>query len=126
MGKKLSNNNIELLQIGLLEKSAKFNPYVAEPHVLLSQVHVQAGRWDAAQREAVTACKLMYQWCTAWDKRVELAGWIAWARCIHFQAGRKEWPTTSGGVESLGAVTDKQRYRDLSVGANFLRHAKSP
>ena len=47
-------------------------------------------------------------------------GWLAWSRCIIYQAARKEWPATSGGVESLGAIDQSQRYRDLNVGANFI------
>eukprot|EP00966_Prymnesium_polylepis_P270131 6240325-Prymnesium_polylepis.1 len=88
---------------------------------MIAQLHVQAGRWNEAQAAAASGLARLYEWGTCWDKRVGWEGWVAWARCIHFQARRAEWPETSGGVESLGAVDDAQRYRDLSVGSNFLR-----
>jgi hypothetical protein len=106
----------------LLEEASALNPHVAEPLVLAAQLHVQAGRWKQAQAAAAAGFKLLCEWGTCWDKRVTWEGWLAWARCIHFQAGRQEWPTTSGGMESLGAVDAAQRYRKLSVGDNFLRH----
>merc|ERR1711924_535973 len=37
---------------GLLEEASILNPFVGEPHVLLAQIHVQAGRWSAAKASA--------------------------------------------------------------------------
>jgi hypothetical protein len=107
----------------LLAESTARNPFVGEPHVMLAQLHVQAGRWAEAQAAACEGCRLLFEWGCCWDKRVAWEGWIAWARCIHFQAARREWPTTSGGVESMGAVAHAQRFRELSVGDNSIKGA---
>lgn len=41
--------------------------------------------------------------------------WVSWCRCMYFQARREEWPSTHGGLESLGAVHPSQRFRGLST-----------
>ena len=69
---------------------------------------------------------MFYQWGTSWDKRMAYAGWVSWARVIKFQSEQQEWPSTSGGVQSLGAVNASQRKRELNVGdtnsANLRAH----
>ena len=49
------------------------------------------------------------------------AAWINWGRCLGFQASIREWPSTHGGVESLGAVAPRQRARALNVGRSLSR-----
>lgn len=50
-----------------------------------------------------------------WDNRMPFQAWVAWSRCMYFQACRQEWPDSHGGLESLGAVHPSQRFRDLST-----------
>lgn len=50
-----------------------------------------------------------------WDNRMPFQAWVAWSRCMYFQAKRQEWPTSHGGLESLGAVHPSQRFRELST-----------
>jgi Flp pilus assembly protein TadD len=54
--------------MGLYEQAAQLNPYMAEPHLMLAQLHVQAGRWEAAESEARQALQLFLDWGTPYDK----------------------------------------------------------
>ena len=58
-----------------------------------------------------------------WDNRMPFEAWVAWCRCMYFQARRHEWPTTHGGLESLGAVHPSQRFRELSTSRSVLAAA---
>jgi len=69
-----------------LEEAICFNPFVAEPHVLLSQILMQYGRWEEAANHASQALHLFYQWGTAWDKRAPLRQWVAFTQTMLRQA----------------------------------------
>merc|ERR1719277_1257275 len=69
-----------------LQDAVVLNPFVAEPHVLLSQVLMQYGRWEEASSHAAEALHLFYQWGTCWDKRAPLRQWVAFAQTIQRQA----------------------------------------
>ncbi|CAE8604531.1 unnamed protein product [Polarella glacialis] len=99
----------------LLEAS-KLNPFVAEPHAVRAQLLVQKGRWPEAAEACKAALRLFYEWATQWDNRMPFVAWVSWTRCILLQTSFKEWPTTHGGVESLGAVHPSQRFRKLNTG----------
>ena len=73
------------------------------------------GEWDAAQAAAARGVELLSIWGTQWDKRMPWNAWVNWGRCLAFQASLHEWPTTHGGLESLGAVHPSQRFRKLNV-----------
>jgi hypothetical protein len=53
---------------GLYQQAAELNPYMAEPHLMLAQLHVQAGRWEEGAVEATTALRLFLDWGTPYDK----------------------------------------------------------
>ena len=38
-----------------------------------------------------------------------------WSRCLALQAKLQEWPTTHGGLESLGATHPRMRFRGLNT-----------
>lgn len=63
--------------LGLYQQAVRLNPYMAEPHLMLAQLHVQAGRWEAAEAEARQALLLFLQWGTPYDK----VGWWLWGWC---------------------------------------------
>ena len=126
----------------LLQEVVVQNPFVGEPWILIGQIQIREAHeamvrgedngetarpeTDALFAEAAgnakRGVKLLLQWGTPWDKRVSFEGWVAWGRCIMYQAGRKEWPKTSGGMESLGAVGRSQRMREgLNEGGNFVQ-----
>ncbi|KAJ1453183.1 hypothetical protein M885DRAFT_524823 [Pelagophyceae sp. CCMP2097] len=98
----------------LLEVSV-LNPYVAEPHVVRAQILLQMGRFPEAERAALQGLQLLELWATPWDKRMPLHAWVAWTRCLIFQARQKEWPRTHGGLESLGAIDASMVARKLNT-----------
>jgi hypothetical protein len=53
---------------GFYEQAARLNPYMAEPHLMLAQLHVQAGRWQEGEQEARQALQLFLDWGTQYDK----------------------------------------------------------
>jgi len=101
--------------LSLLSRAVALNPDIAEPHSLMAQIHLQEGDWAAAAEAAARALKIFFQWGTMWDNRMPFQAWVAWSRCMYFQACRQEWPDSHGGLESLGAVHPSQRFRDLST-----------
>ncbi|KAL8227774.1 hypothetical protein R6Q57_015358 [Mikania cordata] len=84
----------------LLVKCIEMNPFVGEPHVLLSQFYVSRGRFE----EGEVGLGLLLEWGCAWDKRVPWEGWVAWCRVLVSKAKERSWPHTSWGIISLGLV----------------------
>ena len=78
---------------------------------------MSARRREAIERRCVRALEL---WATSWDKRMSFSAWVNWGRCLYFQAQQREWPTTHGGLESLGAVLPRQRVRGLNVARSMM------
>jgi hypothetical protein len=87
-----------------LREATSLNPFIAEPHVLLAQMHLNAQRWDDALGEAASAIDLLAQWGTSWDKRLSWEAWLAWARVLLKAARERAWPETAYGIISLGEV----------------------
>lgn len=76
-------------QARLLQLAVRKNPFVAEPHVLLAQLRLNAGAPHAAAQHASDALALLYAWGTCWDKRRGWAQWVGFARVLHLQAHRQ-------------------------------------
>lgn len=130
----------DLEQLERLRTIQRLNPFVAEPHLVEAQVHLHLSTyahetslymaknepnfreecWRDAEAAAVRGVALLETNATSWDKRMSWAAWLNWGRCLGFQAQRKEWPTTHGGIESLGAVVPRQRTRALNVGRSMV------
>lgn len=53
----------------LLEQAIEANPWISEPHVLLSQIYNQQGKWELAEKHALEALKILGNWGTVVDKR---------------------------------------------------------
>lgn len=87
-----------------LEDATRLNPFIAEPHVLLAQLHMNSRRFDDALREALGALGLLAQWATPWDKRLSWEAWVSWTRVLAKGARERSWPETALGVISLGEV----------------------
>jgi hypothetical protein len=89
-----------------LRDATRLNPFIAEPHVLLAQLHMNARRFDDALAEARCAIDLLAQWATSWDKRLTWEAWVAWTRVLAKGARERScsWPETALGVISLGEV----------------------
>lgn len=80
------------------------NPFVGEPHVLLSQVYLGKKRFAEAEREAERGLLLLLQWGSPWDKRMSWEGWIAWVRVLLMKSQDQSWPDASWGILNLGLV----------------------
>lgn len=102
-------------QLKALATAAARNPYLAEPHVISAQCYLQLGRWEEAEASARRGVELLCVWGTQWDKRMPYNAWLNWARCMALQAQWNEWPTTHGGMESLGATMPRMRFRGLNA-----------
>ncbi|XP_076950566.1 uncharacterized protein LOC143623637 [Bidens hawaiensis] len=88
----------------VLERSVVKNPFVGEPHVVLSQIYLSQGRFDEAEKEAEQGLRLLLEWGSPWDKRMSWEGWVAWCRVLVMKAKEKSWPQTSWGILNLGLV----------------------
>merc|ERR1711862_433135 len=55
--------SLEKLERGY-QKVSRMNPYVAEPHVMLSQIFYKRGAFERAVHEAASALEIFYQWGT--------------------------------------------------------------
>ena len=106
-------------QLDDLSLAAARNRFVAEPHVARAQCLLQLGRWEEAEEAARRGVEQLCTNGTAWDKRMPLNAWLNWARCLALQAERREWPSTHGGLESLGATLPRMRFRGLNEGRSL-------
>lgn len=75
-----------------LEQAVRLNPWVGEPQMLLAQLHLIAGRQEAALAAAESALQCYSSWGNAWDKRVQWDAWFAWARILQQGARDGSWP----------------------------------
>ena len=81
------------------------NPWIFEPHVLLTQKFLHLNEFENAERAAQRALELQIQWGTPWDKRLSFGAWVAWTRVLFQRAKeRKLWPANSWEVNNLGLV----------------------
>ena len=89
-----------------VEAAIEACPYVPEPHALLAQLHLQAGRWDQAAACAAQAVRLLLQWGTCFDKRLSFGAWVAWARVCADAARNRAWPAPNQpfAILNLGLV----------------------
>lgn len=80
----------------LYRRASELNPYIAEPHVMLSQLLFNRGAFAEAVHEAACALDLFYQWSTAWDKRNSFGQWVGFTRMALLRAKRRQQ-----GLEAL-------------------------
>jgi len=71
-----------------LEKCARLNPYIAEPHVLMAQCFYNLKDYDACFEHCCRALELFYSWGTAWDKRRFWEQWIGFTKLYAIRAAR--------------------------------------
>jgi len=102
-------------QLAALQESSRRNRFLAEPHIVSAQCLLHLEQWDEAEAAATRGVRLLCAWGTQWDKRMPFNSWVNWARCLALQAAFCEWPTTHGGIESLGATLPRMRFRNLNT-----------
>jgi hypothetical protein len=66
------------------------NPFIGEPHVMLSQLLFNRGSYAESVHHASCALDLFYQWATQWDKRRSWAQWTGFARMMLLRAKRQQ------------------------------------
>ena len=69
-------------QMTLLQQTVDLNPFVGEPHLLLSQIHYRQGNYQQAAIQAQAALKKFYTLASCWDKRRSFAHWVGYSRII--------------------------------------------
>jgi len=86
------------------------NPFVGEPHFMLSQFAYRRNNYEIARSEAKKALEKFYALGAAWDKRMTFQAWVAHARMMLVRANRRlqgkvsslplsrNQPPTSGGL----------------------------
>jgi len=88
----------------LLLSAVELNPFIAEPNAVLAQIYTVRKDNEKAARYASEAVRLLMQWGTAWDKRMNWDSWVAWSRVLLQGAVKNNWPTTAWGIINLGLV----------------------
>jgi hypothetical protein len=86
-----------------LRTAIEHNPFIAEPHLVLSQVLFQQEKFGEAAREAKTALEIFYVWANCWDKRLPFRQWVAFARIMLMRSHRM-----ARGQQSLPFSPDKK------------------
>ncbi|KAL6495659.1 hypothetical protein OROGR_030222 [Orobanche gracilis] len=88
----------------MLLKSVEKNPFVGEPHLVLGQIYLGKGDFDAAEKAAERGLRLMIEWGSPWDKRMTWQGWVSWGRVVLMKAKDRSWPQNAWGILNLGLV----------------------
>merc|ERR1712217_526643 len=86
---KESTLSINELESGY-RQVVELNPWVGEPHVMLSQLLYKRGNFAEAVHEAACALDIFYQWGTCWDKRHRFAQWVGFSRMAVLRASRRQ------------------------------------
>lgn len=75
-------------QIEFLNKAVSLNHFVAEPHMMLSQIYYRQGKHFEAAVEARLALEKFYTMASNWDKRRSYGHWIGFGRVLLLRANR--------------------------------------
>jgi hypothetical protein len=90
-----------------LKKAIQLNPFIGEPHLLISQIYLQKENYDEGIKSAMEGIKILSQWGTQWDKRVNWKALIAWGRVLIISGENKSYPKSTLGMINLGKVNIK-------------------
>jgi len=82
------NDLAEEEQINLLNKVVSLNGFVAEPHMMLSQIYYRQGKYLEAAIEARLALEKYYTLASNWDKRRSFGHWVGFGRVLLLRANR--------------------------------------
>ena len=84
-----------------LEQAIGHNPWVAEPYLLLAQLHLTEQSYDKAQTAAAQGLHLLTCWGNSWDKRIGWDAWISWGRILLQSAQTRQWPKTLNKLNNV-------------------------
>ncbi len=76
-------------QMALLKSCITNNEFVAEPHIMLSQIYFRRGNYFDAATQAQMALIKFYTLGTAWDKRRDYGHWVGFGRSLLLRSNRK-------------------------------------
>ena len=88
---------------------------------MLAQLALTAGDFEAAERHAAAGLAALQAWGTAWDKRIEWAGWMAWAR-IELQNARAPLAGEPGRAQRAGTGGMTLHARPMRAGHVDIEH----
>ncbi|KAL6591557.1 hypothetical protein ACP70R_050060 [Stipagrostis hirtigluma subsp. patula] len=88
----------------ILLESIKKNPFVGEPHLVLTQVYLNMERYQEGKKEAEEGLKLLLEWGVSWDKRMTWGTWVSWGKVMLDRANENDWPHSAAGITNLGLV----------------------
>lgn len=72
-----------------LTRAITLNPFIGEPHVMLSQIFYREGDYASAVSHSLKALGNMYQLGSAYDKRLDYTAWISYTRFFLLRSKRK-------------------------------------
>lgn len=75
-------------QINLLKKTVHLNPFVGEPHMMLSQIYYRQQKFYKAAMEARAGLEKFYSLASCWDKRRSYGHWVGFSRSLLLRANR--------------------------------------
>jgi hypothetical protein len=84
-----------------LKQAIALNPWVAEPHLLLAQLHLTFDEFDQAHAAAASGVQLLSIWGNTWDKRIGWDAWMAWGRNLLQSAEKRSWPKDINKINNL-------------------------
>jgi hypothetical protein len=84
-----------------LQHAISLNPWVAEPYLLLAQLHLTFHAFDQAHDAATKGVDLMAMWGNTWDKRIGWDAWMAWGRILLQSAQNRSWPQDLNKLNNL-------------------------
>lgn len=85
----LSDEEQTVSQTTLFERACELNPFIAEPHVYLSQLAYRNADFKEARSQATSALQKFYANGFAWDKRMTFQAWVAHSRMLLLRANRR-------------------------------------
>jgi len=78
----------EAQQMDLLYQAISHNPFVGEPHILLSQIYFRNKQYQRAGQHCRIALQKLYTLASAWDKRRSYAQWVGFSRVLLLRSNR--------------------------------------
>lgn len=72
-----------------LSQCIQLNPWIPEPHVLLSQLYYQDQKFGPSEQESRTALEIFFSMATCWDKRIPYRQWVGFTRLMNLRARRR-------------------------------------
>jgi len=90
----------------LYRRAGELNPFIAEPHIMLSQLLYNREAFAEAADEAIHALEILYDWGTCWDKRRSWAQWVGFSRMALLRATRRLQGKPSMPMRKLSEASD--------------------